>query len=46
MCLVARIDKPAIERQRFGSIVRIELVLLALMAAVWAPAFYRLLDTV
>ena len=31
MCLVSRIDKPAIERQRFGSIVRIELVLLALM---------------
>ena len=46
MCLVSRIDKPAIERQRFGSIVRIELVLLALMTAVWVPAFYRLLDTV
>jgi len=43
---VCRIDKPAIERQRFDSIVRIELVLLVLMVAIWVPAFYRLLDTV
>jgi hypothetical protein len=46
MCRVCRIDKPAIERQRFDSIVRIELVLLVLMVAFWVPAFYRLLDTV
>jgi len=46
MCFVCRIDKPAIERQRFDSIVRIELALLVLMVAFWAPAFYRLLDTV
>ena len=46
MCLVCRIDKPAIERQRFESIVRVELVLLALMVVLWVPAFYRLLDTV
>ena len=46
MCLVCRVDKSAIERQRFESIVRVELVLLALMVALWVPAFYRLLDTV
>jgi hypothetical protein len=46
MCRVCRIDKPEIERQRLDSIVRIELVLLVLMVALWVPAFYRLLDTV
>ena len=46
MCFVCRNDKPAIERQRFESIVRIELVLLVLMVSLWVPVFYRLLDTV